>query len=476
MRVPSAILSTLEQYGQQHVVRWWGELSASHREALVRQIESIDFPLLNELMQLRSSSGQAAQAAATARRAARATPPANLVRVSLREERPAEWAAAEGVGHELLRAGKVGAILVAGGQGTRLGFDQPKGLFPIGPLSGKSLFQLYGEQLRARGRRAGRAIPYFVMTSDATHAETVAWFERHGDFGLNRDDVYFFQQGALPAVDDAQPRLLLADKGTISTSPDGHGGLLKALARAGLLQVMRERGIEYVYYHQVDNATAVLCDPVFLGLHVQRGSELSTKVVPKTGPEEKVGVLVSVDGRTEIIEYIDMPQDLSESRDPTGGLRFWAGSTAIHVFSRVFLERIVDEGLKLPYHVAHKAVPWVNDAGEVVRPKDNNAHKFEQFIFDALPLARLGLVVEADRPREYNPVKNASGANSPETTRAALLRNHREWLIAAGAVVPEHVRVEVSPLFALDAEEVRAKVPAGRRFDQDTILEEVEEC
>ncbi len=335
-------------------------------------------------------------------------------------------------GDELLRAGKVGAILVAGGQGTRLGFDKPKGMYPIGALSHAPLFQILAQQLLARSRRAAAPIPYFIMTSDATHDETVAFFGEHKNFGLPAGDVFFFQQGNMPAVDAASGKLLVASDQTLSTSPDGHGGMLTALAKSGLLAEMNRRGIEYLHYHQVDNPTAIVCDPVFLGFHAELGCDMSVKVVAKRSAAERMGVAVDVDGVTQIIEYSDLPLDVARKTDAAGALLLWAGSTAIHVFTRAFLDRLVEHGDALPFHVAHKKVPYCDADGKLVNPERENAYKFERFIFDALPLAKRALVLETDRAREFNPVKNASGDDSPETARAALASLFHGWLRAAG--------------------------------------------
>ncbi|HEX6984483.1 MAG TPA: UDPGP type 1 family protein, partial [Planctomycetaceae bacterium] len=349
--------------------------------------------------------------------AAQAGPPADLVRQPRTRHEADEWHRAAQFGEGMLSAGKVGAIVVAGGQGTRLGFEKPKGTFHIGPVSGASLFQVLAEQVLARGRRAGRDVPYYVMTSDATHHHTEEFFRLHHYFGLDPEDVFFFRQGNMPALDAETGRLLLAEKGSLALSPDGHGGILAALKKSGALDDMARRGVEYLHYHQVDNPTAIVCDPALLGWHALRASEITTKVVAKVSPAEKMGVVCDVGGKTQIIEYSDLPDELADKRDADGNPVFWAGNTAIHVLSRTFLERLCDGAHDLPFHVAYKKVPFVDPHGSAVEPATPNAYKFERFIFDALPLAATALVVEADRAREFNPVKNAEGADSPATAK-----------------------------------------------------------
>ena len=374
------------------------------------------------------------------------------------------WRAARDRGEAALRAGKVAAILVAGGQGTRLGSDLPKGMFPIAPISGKSLFQLFAEQVQARGWRCGVSIPYAIMTSDATHEETVRYWEQQRFFGLSAQDVRFFCQGNMPAVDEATGHALLAGPGQLALSPDGHGGLLAALQQSGLLDGFAARGIETLFYHQVDNPTTIVCDPAFLGWHLQESADVSTKVVAKVSAAEKMGVAVTVDGVTQVIEYSDLPPDVAAQVDEHGQLRIWAGSTAMHVFQREFLERMAGDESALPFHIARKAVPyWTANAG-VVTPDQPNALKFERFIFDVLPRAKRALIVEADRAAEFNPVKNKDGADSPETARAGLQALYRSWLRAAGATIGDDVPIEISPLAALEAEDLVNRICPGARY------------
>lgn len=457
----------LSSHRQCHLLQWWDHLDDQARGLLVAQLESIDFPLISRLFQSGHEEGSSG-----GDRAARAVPPTQLIAQPRTDADREQWRQATARGEELLRDGVVGAILVAGGQGTRLGFEKPKGMFPIGPVSQRSLFQVFCEQLLARGRRAGAVIPYFVMTSDATHEDTVAFFEEHHFFGLKPHDVYFFRQGKLPAVDDQTGQILLADKHEIALSPDGHGGMVKALRAAGLLDEMRDRGIETLYYHQVDNPTAIVCDPAFLGLHEMHQSDMSTKVVNKVSAAEKMGVLVSIDGQTQIIEYSDMPVERTREVEPDGSLRFRAGNTAMHVIRRGYLQELVDQGRDLPYHRAHKPVPYLAPSGERIQPEPTakNAYKFEQFIFDILPMAKTALVVEADRVTEFNPVKNQSGADSPDTSRAAICRQNRDALRTAGAHVSDDAQIEISPLLQLHELGLAAKIKPGQMIADGTVL------
>ena len=466
--VPQSIADRLSQHGQSHLVAYWDELTDSGRDRLTRQIQQIDFEQVAALVGSLVTGDHS-----TAIDANKAESPASVERLPKSEDDRARWVAAASAGNELLAAGKIAALVVAGGQGSRLGFEHPKGMFPIGPLSGKSLFQLHFEQLETLSATVGHRIPYFIMTSEATDAPTKAFLDENEFFGYSPHDVYLFQQGWLPAVDD-DGRVLLAEKDRIATSPDGHGGMLRALHRSGLLEVMSDRGVEHIYYHQIDNPTAVLCDPVFLGLHAKYRSQMSTKVVAKVSAEEKMGVVVDLEGTTQIIEYSDLPDAKAAELNDEGSLKLWAGNTAIHCFERAFLDGLVADGAPgLPYHRAHKKVPHIAiDSGEAIEPEAPNAFKFEQFIFDAMPQAATALVMEVERSREFNPVKNAEGNDSPATAKDALRRLHHEWIEQAGSQIADGVTVEVSPRYAITAAQLEQRLGTGRHFTADEILEE----
>jgi UDP-N-acetylglucosamine/UDP-N-acetylgalactosamine diphosphorylase len=309
-------------------------------------------------------------------------------------------------------------------------------------------------------------IPLYLMTSPATHEETVTYFAANERFGLPSEDVKIFCQGTMPAVDAASGKLLLADKHELALSPDGHGGTLRGLVTSGCLADMHARSVRHVFYCQVDNPLVTMCDPRFLGYHLLAGSEMSTQVVAKKHSREKVGNVVSLDGKLRILEYSDLnplEDAIVERRAADGSPIFWAGNTASHIFEAAFLERMAASGTALPFHVARKAVPHVNAAGQKVEPREPNAIKYERFIFDLLPEARQAIVVEIDPALTFAPVKNAPGEayDSPDTVRAQMIALHASWLREAGCEVVPGVAVEVSPLFAQNAEELAARIPPG---------------
>ena len=310
------------------------------------------------------------------------------------------------------------------------------------------------------------------MTSPLNHEPTIAYFKKNAFFGLAQRDVMFFPQAMMPSMDMTTGRMLLDQKGSLALNPDGHGGSLKALAASGALDDMARRGVEHISYTQIDNPLVRVIDPVFLGLHAfapDSSGEMSSKMVTKAGPGEKVGVLCRADGKTAIIEYSDMPEALSTETNPDGSLRFNAGSIAIHVMSVAFVRKLNAGGrFSLPYHRAEKKVAFVDGAGQRVEPPKPNAVKLETFVFDALRLAERSVVLETDRVDEFAPIKNASGVDSAESCREIQTRRAARWLMAAGCRLPCKADgsldcvLELSPLRAMDGDEVKGgKFPAA---------------
>ena len=321
----------------------------------------------------------------------------------------------------------------------------------------KPLFQVFAEKILAAGRRYGRPLHWFIMTSHANHAATEAFFAEHRFFGLDRARVHFFRQGRMPAV-NFEGKILLETKSSLALSPDGHGGSLRALQRSGALDLMHREGVDTLSYFQVDNPLVRCIDPAFVGWHHLRGSEMSSKMVAKAYAEEKVGVFCAQDGRLTVVEYSDLPLELQRETDAAGKLRYVAGSIAIHVLDREFVRRMAGggEGVALPFHRADKKIPTLDAAGAPVRPEKPNGVKFELFVFDAVPFARAPLVIETLRTDEFSPVKNADGADSPLTCRNDQLRQFARWLRAEGAAPATDATglpafpLEVSPLFGYD--------------------------
>lgn len=454
----------LAPHDQQHVLRFWDQLTADGQRSLAGEIERLDLAELDAAFRGQSTGENWGELAARA-----SAPPA--IRLDAKDNRFTR-ADARQRGAAALAAGRVGALLVAGGQGTRLGFDHPKGMYRVGPVSQASLFQILIEKLLAASRRYGVSIPLYLMTSPATHAETIEFLTAQGRFGLPERDLHVFCQGTMPAVDAQSGRLLLQSPDALALSPDGHGGMLAALARSGGLADLAARGIEQLFYFQVDNPLAPVCDAQFIGYHLLARSELSTLVIAKQFPTERVGNVASVDGRLRIIEYSDLPQAAAERRRPDGSLELWAGNTAIHVFDIALLNRLSSRADALPFHLAHKAVPYLDEQGRRVEPTSPNAIKFERFIFDLLPAAEGAIVVEADAAQAFGPLKNAPGSerDSPESVRRQIADLHGSWLAAAGVRVAEGVDVEISPLFAMDAEEAKAGLKNLRAIDEPTYL------
>jgi len=356
---------------------------------------------------------------------------------------------ARSVGAGLLAAGKVGFLLVAGGQGSRLGFEAPKGDYPLGPVTGRTLFAWHAHRLLAAQAKHGSATPFYVMTSLANEAATREVFVREGFFGLRREDVFFFRQDMLPALDSGG-RVLFESRDRLFLAPNGHGGSLLGLARSGALADMRARGVEVLSYFQVDNPLVRPADPLFLGLHAQAGAEMSSKVVDKRDARERVGVIGRIDGALGCIEYSDLPGELREAREPGGRLRFRAGNIAAHLFDIPFLESLTGARFGLPWHVARKTMRVADESGDT---RECEGFKFETFVFDALAYARRSVTLEVERSLEFCPVKNREGEDSPATARAALCAMFASWVRRAGRPLPPldasgNVPVEVDPRHA----------------------------
>ena len=443
----------LAGFRQTQLLRFWDQLGSAERAALLEQIESIDF---DQLQRLQSTGSETDGLASLGDRvlAPDIIAPGNSSSLHLAETRAA--------GERLLRDQRVGVIIVAGGEGSRLGFSGAKGCFPIGPISGASLYQILLEKVVATANRFHVTIPVFLMTSPTTHADSVAYLEERDWFGIPRHARYVFCQGTMPVV-DLDHRVLLESDGRLCLSPDGHGGVIPALRSHGLFEVMRASGIEHLFYCQIDNPVVPLLDPVLLGSHVRANSEVTIVVIEKVSPRQRTGTVVSIDGRTHILEYSLIPPDIADQRTDSGQLRFRAANTGIHILQTEFLRTQADRPESLPFHRALKTVAHVDADGQAVVPVQTNAIKYERFIFDIFPQAERTLLVELPQVEVFVPLKDAlSSESSPEAVRQQISRLHRKWLEQAGIHLAPEVLVEISPLFACDAIQLAERIAESR--------------
>jgi UDP-N-acetylglucosamine/UDP-N-acetylgalactosamine diphosphorylase len=346
------VRAQLEAHGQGHVLRFYETLTHDEQKALLENVSRIDLEWLDGAVESELEANDPSSV----------EPYRAVVRA---DDARADEARQAGIA--ALEAGKVGVLLVAGGAGTRLGFDGPKGAFPIAPLSQKTLFQLHVERLVAIGKRYGKVPPLYLMTSPANHEQTCAFFAEHQNFGLPADRLLIFPQGMAPAV-DSDGKLLLAEKHQLVMAPNGNGGLFAAMRDGGAFEHMKQNGVEAISYIQVDNALADATDALFLGFHMLDGCDFSCKACPKVGPSEKVGNYALAKGRLAIVEYYEIPDELAEKRDESGELLFNWGNPGLFVWSVAFAE-VQAHRKDLPVHKAHKKIPHINEAGQAVCPR-----------------------------------------------------------------------------------------------------------
>ncbi len=467
-----AARAVLTKVNQEHLLKYASELTPAQRAELLSQIASIDWATIPALVQQYVLSKEAGGAGGSIEPVKHY--PADATSTAGRG--PWDRAFYKQKGIELIGAGKVAAFTVAGGQGSRLGFEGPKGCYPAGSVTRKPLFACLAEWIIAAQRAwcaPGKTIPWYIMTSPLNHEATVGFFKEHGYFGLNENDVMFFRQGVMPSFDMATGKVLLNQKHEIAVNPDGHGGSIKALAVSGALADMKRRGIEQLSYTQIDNPLVKVIDPVFVGLHAfapDSSGQMSSKMVAKASAGEKVGVLCTVSGKTGVVEYSDMPKALTEATNADGSLKFNAGSIAVHVISVKFLEQLTGGGgFSMPFHRAEKKVAYVDQAtGQRVEPVKNNAVKLEAFVFDALAMCEKSIVLETIRRDEFAPIKNASApgaSDTPETCGQIQTERALAWLAQAWGVggsggyagTGQDCVLELPPTSAMEPEDLRIK-------------------
>jgi UDP-N-acetylglucosamine/UDP-N-acetylgalactosamine diphosphorylase len=419
--------AVLARHGQQHLLDALSGLGPDVRKRFLQRLRAVDWDELEHVAEPVLLD---------------AVEPPSVVTLAQRARRAGALRAA---GERVYRAGRVAVLVVAGGEGTRLGFDGPKGCFALAPHSGKSIYQLQAEKVLSLSQRVGQSVPFLVMTSPATDAQTREFLQAHDRFGLEADQARFFVQGTVPSL-DRNGRALLAAPGELLENPDGHGGVFTALVASGQLDRLRQDGITQVVYIQVDNVLAPVDDPELVGLASSAKADVVTKVVTKVDPDEKVGHLVRLAGRERIVEYTELSPDQTRARDADGELLLRWGSPAMHCWSVDFLAHLAERGFRLPLHRSAKPLhAWADGAVREV-----TGWKHERFVFDLLPQAERSVALEIDRQAEFAPVKNAAGDDSPATAVELMHRQFAEWLEAVGVRVspPPGARIEISPLLA----------------------------
>ncbi len=465
----SILKKVLKKYGQSHLLAFWDRLDSARQEKLLAQLEQLDFTQIDrwrrDFVLNTTHTGLPADIA----------PAPSYPLQTLDDSQHRKYDEARQLGAKLISEGKVAAFVVAGGQGTRLGFDDPKGNFPISPVKNKTLFQIFAETIAAVSKKYYTSCPWYIMTSPLNHDRTLQIIRNNDYYGLDKNNVFIFEQGTLPNF-DLTGKILLADFDTIAASPDGHGGCLKAIHNSGALDNMKKRGVEFISYWQVDNPLINIFDPLFIGLHALDDSEMSSKALIKTGPLENVGNFCLVDGKITVIEYTEFntqPEEITNLKNPDGSPAF-LGSIAIHIISTSFVERLNKQGLALPLHRAEKKIPYISADGKLIEPTEPNGIKLESFVFDALPLASNSIILQTRRSEEFAPTKNSTGADSVVTTKQMMIARAAGWLESAGVLVPRKpdgspdCTLEIAPSFALtknDVAEKRNRIPPIKTGD-----------
>jgi len=454
------IFQLLRNFDQTHILDHYHRLDSEKKDEFLKELQGLDFPCVFELYDKFSKRENSAHLYDIG--------PPPIITIPRTPEERIRQEEARNQGESLIRGNQVAVLIVAGGQASRLGFAGPKGKLLVSPVRKKSLFQIFAESVKALGIRYEASIPLLIMTSADNQRETREFFESNNFFGLDQDIVYFFDQGMLPTL-TPNGQLILRDDTHLLLNPDGHGGCLKALHESGLLQRLIGKGFSELFYCQVDNPLAKIADPVFIGYHRREDSEFSTKVVRRRDLEEKVGIYGIVNDKPAIVEYSDFRPGDYRALDEAGNIRHWAGNIAVHVISLPFIQRLNLHGFALPYHRAIRDVEILEPEGKI---KKMIGWKFEAFVFDAIPLARKTCCVEVIREEEFSPVKNQKGSDSPDTARAAINDLHRSWLKEAGAELAPDAQIEISPLCALDKEELIRKLKGKKLvIKEDTYID-----
>ena len=407
------VKAILKKYGQEHLLNHYDKLDDTHKKKLLEQIEEIDFELVNSLYESTKKEVKNSKD--------EITPIDYLDKFKLGDK----YKYYEDIGKKAIKEGKLAAVTMAGGQGTRLGHSGPKGTYDIGLDSHKSLFELLCDGLKEEGKKYGVIIPWFIMTSKENNKETEDFFKEHKYFGYEKNkNLFFFIQGELPMM-DTEGKILIGEDGLIKLAADGHGGVYESLVKSGMTKKMRELGVEWVFIGGVDNCLVNMVDPLLMGIAIDKKVTVACKSVVKANPHEKVGVFCRKNGKPNVIEYSEITDEMAEARDKDGELLYGESHILCNLFSVDAIERMGAE--PLPYHVAYKKATYIDKDGNLVKPDSPNAYKFEAFLFDAFSEVDDMAVLRVKREEEFAPVKNAdeAGVDCPKTARELYKKFHK---------------------------------------------------
>ncbi|KAG9229568.1 putative UDP-N-acetylglucosamine pyrophosphorylase [Amylocarpus encephaloides] len=456
-----------EKAGQEQVFAFYDSLSASEQATLFAQLQGFDPEHINKITNKALNPPQAENVD----KESGLKPLPETATASILDSKTEDIEKWYQSGLDLIADNKVGVVLMAGGQGTRLGSSAPKGCFNIGLPSEKSLFKIQAERIRKlqslANRKAGlegekkAVVPWYVMTSGPTRGPTEAYFQENNYFGLQKENVVIFEQGVLPCVSN-DGKILLESKGKVAVAPDGNGGIYQALITSNVIGDMRKRGIEHIHAYCVDNCLVKVADPVFIGFSASKEVDIATKVVRKRNATESVGLILLKNGKPDVVEYSEIDRETAEAKDAKQPdvLKFRAANIVNHYYSFSFLESIPEWAHKLPHHVARKKIPYVDtEKGNTIKPEKPNGIKLEQFVFDVFPMLELNkfACMEVKREDEFSPLKNAKGTgeDDPDTSKQDIMNQGKRWVQAAGGIVVGSGKgdgIEVSPLFSYGGE------------------------
>lgn len=399
------IKAVLKKYGQEHLLNNFENLDEAHKKELLKEIKGINFELVTNLYDSTKKEKKNTKD--------EITPIDYLDKFKLGDK----YKYYENIGKKAIKEGELAVVTMAGGQGTRLGHNGPKGTYDIGLDSHKSLFELLSDGIKEEAKKYGVTIPWFIMTSRENNKATIEFFEKHKYFGYQKDkNIFFFIQGELPMM-DTEGKILIGEDGLIKLAADGHGGIYESLVKTGMTKKMKELGVKWIFIGGVDNCLVKMVDPVLMGVAIDQQVTVACKSVVKANPQEKVGVFCKRNGKPNVIEYTEITEDMAEARDKDGELLYGESHILCNLFSVDAVERMGAN--PLPYHVTFKKAKYIDKDGNLIEPDSPNAYKFEAFLFDAFGEVDEMAVLRVKREEEFAPVKNAdtAGVDCPKTAR-----------------------------------------------------------